>query len=100
MPLLTMATAATLFFAPPPALDVAGQQPFHTAAVAETNLAEVHGRQLPTVGLDQAESAGEASAIAVGSIAPNPADTIRELTDNWTLDVATPLIAAALSPRP
>lgn len=100
MPLLTMATAATLFFAAPPALDVTGQQPFHTAAVPEANLAEVHGRQIPTVGLDQAEAAGEASAITIGSLGASPVDTVRELTDNWTLDVATPLIAAAMSPRP
>ena len=67
--------------------------------VSDGDLAAIRGQGLPLVGLDQTELAGEANEVAIASFGPLASQTLRELTDNWNLTVAVPLIAEATAAR-
>lgn len=67
--------------------------------LSDEELAGVHGRGLPIVGLTQAGPAGSAHSITIADVALRCSTSIRDVVDNWTLDVAVPLILAATSAR-
>lgn len=98
--LLRIILCAVLLTGPAMAADVSTDDSFDQSAwtqLTNAELSEIRGTGLPLVGLDQEQSAAAASTIVIGTLGPRPGDTIQELTDNWNLAVATPLIAAAAS---
>ncbi len=60
-------------------------------------LDQIRGSSFPIAGLSLIQSAANASTMTVGETMSNTGEIMRELTDNWTLNVAVPLIAAATS---
>lgn len=69
--------------------------PFAQAAMADSDLSAVHGMGLPTVGLEQRDAAEAATTTPVGQTFLRPSDLVREMTDNWNIQVAAVLIADA-----
>ena len=100
MRLLPTACAVMLHATSPcavPADGVSDAGPLRTVAVTERALATVRGAVDQVVGLDRQGAARDAQGVPVAGPMPRPSDATREIVDNWTLDVAVPLIAAAMS---
>lgn len=98
MSLMTMACSAALQAASLCSDVVPEQEPsvnYDEVALADPELAEIHGRDLPLVGLDQLAAAENANAVPIPAMSGFLANTAREMVDNWNNQVAVSLIASA-----
>ena len=65
--------------------------------VTASALADVHGRGLPTAGINQASASIEAAVIPSPDQTTRPSDIVREVMDNWNFHEGLDLIFAAMT---
>ena len=71
-------------------------EPFGQPAIRSIELASVRGSGLPTVGVNPGDVTRRQLEAPVSMAAARPSDTLREITDNWNLQVGAELILAAM----